>query len=232
VITFTQNDTDTIASGSDITIAIGQNADHQVQGSDQIYNPTTADTYKISISGNFGDLGTISVQILETDSVALEATVTPELSFSLRNAADNNSPEACSLGAPDTDDVNTCQYRLAVETNAQEGFSVFIRSDGDLRNTFDSISNIVEGWTISAGTEGYGIAVTAGTGIDEQGIFDSDDSPISATDSLLIKTDSVYNYTQGDLDTSSLITHKIAISEETPAGFYSQIIIYTIIGNY
>jgi hypothetical protein len=231
-ITFTQNDTDTIAAGSIITIKIGLNADHQTEGDQQIYNPETAETYKISISGSFGDMGTISVQILESDMVGLKAKIEPELSFYTRNSDDSGIFSNCSLGIVSQSSVSECSFRLAAETNGVNGFQIWIRSDGNLRNGSDSIANIAENTQVTAGIEGYGLALVAGNNIAEAGDFSDDDTPILSTNELLISTNSVYNYIQGNLATSSAVTLKASVSSQTAAGGYSQFLYLSILGNY
>lgn len=231
-ITFTQNDTDTVLAGSQITIAIGTNADHQVQGDNQIYNPSVADDYLISLSGTFGDMGTLSVQILNSDSVGLAGEITPELRFVLRNSSDTDNFTSCALGMINSTGISQCSYRLAAETNAYRGLRVYIQADGSLRNSSNAIMDVSENSQVEQGIEGYGISVQAGTDIIEEGDFADDDTPISTGEQLLIKTDSVYNYIEGNLSTSTLITHKVSASPQTPAGAYNQQVIYTILANY
>jgi len=231
-ITFTQNDTDTIAAGSTITVAIGLNSDYQTIGDQQIYNPSVAGTYKVSLSGTFGDMGTVSIPILNSDSVALQANIVPELSFSIRNESDTAVSNECSLGTINSLGISQCSYRLAAETNAISGFQIYISVDGNFRNQSSFIANISENSQIAQGEEGYGLAIQGATGLLEQGDFTDDDTPIPSTETLLIKSNSVYNYTQGDTTTSSLITHKASVDSTTPAGVYAQTITYTILGNY
>jgi hypothetical protein len=231
-ITFTQNDTDTVAAGFNLTIAIGLNADYQTQGDKQIYNPTLANTYIISLSGSFGDMGTISVAILNSDSVVLTGSVVPELSFALRNTADTDYSNTCSLGTIASFGISECSYRLAAETNANGGWQIYIKADGNFRNNQGFIANITESTEVTEGQEGYGMAISAGNNIIEAGDFNTDDTPIPSQETLLLKTNSVYNYIQGETSTSSLIIHKAAVSALTKAGIYNQQITYSIIANY
>lgn len=231
-ITFIQNDTDTIAAGSVISIKIGTHASHQVAGDQHIYNPEVADTYKISISGSFGDMGTISIQVLTTDTVGFKATIEPSISFALRNAADTGSASGCNFGTVSKSIVSECSYRLAAETNNPKGFQLWVSSDGALRNDNYSIAGVAENQVVTAGTEGFGLALTAASGLTEAGDFNDDDTPVPVGNSLLISSNLVYNYIEGDLSTSSLITLKLAVSSQTGAGSYSQQITYSILGNY
>ncbi len=231
-IIFTQNDTDTIIAGSTVTVLIGTNADYETAGLQQIYNPTVAGTYKISLSGSFGDMGTVSVAILESDSVSLKAEIAPYLSFYLRNDSDTANINSCDLGTITNFAISQCSYRLAVETNANNGFQVYIKSDGNFRSSSNYISNISENSQVSQGFEGYGISVSAGNNISKEGDFSDDDTPISDVNSLLISTNLVYNYIEGDLNTSTLITHKASVSSQTKPGIYSQQIVYSVLANF
>lgn len=231
-IIFTQNDTDSVPAGAIIAILIGTNASFAQIGDNQVYNPSLAGTYNISLSGSFGDYGTLAIVILNSDSVGLQAEIMPEISFSIRNSEDTADSSFCSLGTISNFGISECSYRLAAETNANQGLRIYIKSDGNLRNDSNSIAYIAENSQVEQGTEGYGLGVQAGTGIIEQGNFTDDDTPLSTADSLLISTNSVYNYIQGNLATSSLIIHKASVSGTTEPGIYSQQIIYSILANY
>ncbi|MCX6740245.1 MAG: hypothetical protein NTZ49_03390 [Candidatus Parcubacteria bacterium] len=231
-IIFIQNDTDSISASSVITILIGLNANHQLLGTMQMINPDLGGIYKISLAGNFGDMGTISVQILSTDGVGLNASIEPAMSFSIRNSEDSENFSGCSFNNPSISSVSECSFRLAAETNVSSGFQVWLRSDGDLRNINGTIAKVIEDQEITAGNEAFGLALQSGTGINEAGDFTDDETPVSSTDSLLIYTNSVYNYIQGELSTTSIITLKLAISHTTKAGHYSQAFIFTLLPNY
>ncbi|MBN1325440.1 hypothetical protein JW977_00450 [Candidatus Falkowbacteria bacterium] len=231
-ITFTQNDTDTISVNSEITILIGLNAESQTIGDQQIYNPEIAGIYKITISGTSNNTGQISVAILNSDSIFLQGEIVPELTLILRNPTDTGAFSNCAFGTIILGEISMCSYRIAAKTNAERGFQVFVKTDGNFRSSESYIANIDENNQVQAGVEGYGIALNSGTGIIEVGDYNDDDSQISTGDALLIKTNSSYNYIQGSLSTSSLVTHKVAISETTSPGQYSQAILYTILANY
>ena len=231
-ITFTQNDTNTIAASSFLTVKIGLNATFGVEGQNQSYNPSVAGSYVINIGGTFGDLGSIAVPILESDAVSLSGDIEQTLNFSLRNDSDTEPFTGCRFGSISSISLNTCAYRLAVETNAAHGFSVYIGTDGAYRSSNYEISNIAEDSQIVAGTEAYGLAITAGTDITEAGDFTDDDTPLSTDEHLLIMTNFSYNYKEGILSSSSLITHKVAVSPSTPAGQYGQLVYYKVFANF
>lgn len=232
-VIFTQNNADTIANNSKIEILIGLNASFSTSGDQQIFNPLAAGTYKITIEGNSNNTGQLSVAILSSDNVFLQGEVEPELSLLLRNAADTGGYSGCALNSISLGEVKECQYRVAAETNAENGFLIYIKADGNLRAVGDAyIANVTEDTRVQSGVEGYGLAVSAGTGLTEMGDYNDDDSEIKSVDTLLLKSDTVYNYISGVLTTSSLITHRVAISPITASGQYSQKVIYTILANY
>jgi hypothetical protein len=231
-VTFTQNDTDNVLGGSIITIKIGTHASAQLTGDKQIYNPSASGAFYISLSGTFGDMGTISTQILTTDTVGFTASIEPSLSFVIRNADDTEYFDGCNFGVVSPSIVSECSYRLAAETNLTSGFQIFVQTDGNLRNSSASIANIPEGQSVTAGIEGYGLALVSATGLIEEGDFTDDDTPISSTGTLLESSNLVYNYIQGDLSTSSLVTQKLAVSKLTIPGNYTQAISYSILGNF
>ncbi|HDQ22714.1 MAG TPA: hypothetical protein ENN28_01940, partial [Candidatus Uhrbacteria bacterium] len=194
-IIFTQNNQDTILAGSEIIIHIGLNAEYQSLGENQIYNPSQSGTYKISISGTFGDYGTASIPILTSDSVSFQAEIVPKLSFRIRNASDSADSLSCNLGMITSFSISQCSYRLATETNIYNGFQIYIKTDGNLRNENNSIANIEKNSQITEGIEGYGISIQPATGLILGDYFANTDSPLSTEEKLLLKADLVYNYT-------------------------------------
>lgn len=231
-IVFTQNDTDTISTGTQIIIKIGLLAEHQIQGDNQIYNPANAATYNINLGGNFGDLGSLAIQILETDTVMLLGSVTPELNFKLRNSDDTADGAPCFLGMLVANSISQCSFRLVAETNLASGFQIWFNSDGALRGPQGELSPVTEDTQVIPGIESSGLSLTAASNLIEEGIFNDDDSPIPTVSTLLLSSNFVYNYIQGDLSTSSLLTLKVAVSSLTKPGAYGQILTFSILGNY
>ena len=83
VITFTNNDTDTVAASTVITIEIGRHAAHGVDGDEQITNPTSVGLYQIHLEttdgSNILDDTYVGAFIVPDDSVTIKGTVDPRL---------------------------------------------------------------------------------------------------------------------------------------------------------
>jgi len=229
VITFTSG-TDTITAGYCVQILIGTNAWWQSSGNTQIINGDADDDDTISIAGTFGDTGTLMVDILGEgeNQVIVTATVEPSFTFTI-------SSNTCALGTLTTGSVSTCSYTLAVGTNADNGAKITIQAISDGTNAYLNkdgapgtyIDNIAEDSTVTAGTEGYGIKVEAGSGWTEEGDFNDDDTPIPSSVTDILSTTGPIEST----DTST-ITHRAAISTTTESGTYSQTVQYIATGTF
>jgi len=192
-------------------------------------NPSAdASPYAIAISGTFGDSGSITVAIIADDQVAVTATVNPTMSFAI-------SSNTCALGTLDTSSVKDCDYTLAVGTNAVNGAVITIQAVSDGTNAYlnkdgtptSFINDIANDGTVTAGTEGYGIALEGGAGWTEAGDFSTDATPIpsAVTDILTIATPIASSVT-------STVTHQAAIGDITEAGTYSQTVQYIATGTF
>lgn len=213
---------------------------------------STAGNYTISII-NTNDSGSILFYVGDENDVSVTAVVNPTLAFTIRNSADNadlsnvgggaTGPNLCSLGVLTTGSVSTCAYRLKVSTNAIS-YTVSITSDGDLRYDPDGagpspavdIDAIAENGTVTAGTEGYGIAVVGGSAtggtITEAGNFNDDDTPIPLSPTTLITSSGPNSPSGTDTTNTTLITHRAAISPSTAVGNYSHLVTYTLTATF
>lgn len=206
--------------------------------------PNTAGNYSFLIrttndfGGNFQYVGQANV-------VQVTAFVPTNLSFSIRNSADTANTNVCNLGDAFVSSVVSCSYRLKVGTNAKNGYTISMISSGNLTNGTDNMNNAAVGSSgtggtnISAGTENYGVVVSPGSVTRSGGtvslgsIFNA-----GATNSVL------YNYTSnqalltankpnnpatsGDTTNTSLVTHNLGITTDTPTGSYQQTVTYTV----
>ncbi len=224
-ITICAGDGGAIAPNSVVTILIGTNASG---GDAQITNGPADDDDTVSIAGTFGDTGTIVVDIITDDQIVVTATVDPTFTFTI-------SSNTCALGTLTTGSVSTCGYTLAVGTNANNGAVITIQAISDGTNAYLNrdgapdtyITDIPEDSLVTAGSEGYGIAVTAGSGWTEEGNFNDDDTPIPSIVTNILST-------SGPILSSvtSTITHRAAISALTEAGTYSQTVQYIATGTF
>lgn len=210
---------------------------------------TTATTTNVSMailsSGAFVDYGAILYYLGGGNDVLVTATVPSTLSFAIVDSATALVPEnTCPLGSLTTGLVATCDYRLKISTNAAGGFTSTITADKELSTPeYATMTNIAEDGTVTAGVEGYGIAVTGATvgGRDsstglfdqpvvEEGDYADDDTPVpTSTDAFISYTDGFWSSTT---QSTTLVEHKAAISPVTPAGFYSQTVTYTVTGSF
>lgn len=194
-------------------------------------NDSRLDVVTLNYSGN-----SVSVYFNnmppEVEDINVSATIDPFIEFAIRNTDDNAYTSTCAFGTLSTISVSTCAYRLAAGTNATNGFTVSVYADGGFVSGSDQIDDITENSTVTAGTENYGIAVTAATGLTEEGDFNDDDTPVPTTTVAIISDTGPFAYTEGDTTTSSLITHRAAIDALTPAGTYTQVVTYTATANF
>jgi len=212
---------------------------------------TTGQLESSAIASNYSqvvmtssEVGIGMMYVADDNDVLITATVAPNLSLIIRNTADTADTNVCDLGELSTSSVSTCDYRVAVGTNASGGLQVQITSDGDLDTAGgDTIDAVTEDNTVTAGTEDYGIAVTGATAggetggaftnpITEDGDFNDDDTPIPTSATNFLSYTSAFQYTQGTTTTSTLVTHRAAIDAATMAGSYDQVVTYTITATF
>ena len=137
--------------------------------------PNVADGYSIAVVTN-ADSGAGVGYVGNANDVTVSATVLPNLALTIDNAdatkcVTTSGVTACNVGVVTTAAVNTGNYDVNVGTNAASGATLKITSDGLLRNGSDNIDDIAENSTVSAGTEGNGIAVTSDAAWTEQVIL-------------------------------------------------------------
>ena len=235
VITFTACGSYTPpGTNATIVIQIGTNATTGGAGDSQITNPTVAGSYTVDFAGTIGDSNSCMVAIVDDDSVIITATVDPTFTFII-------SSPTCALGALDTVSVKTCNYYLAVGTNATGGAKITIQAISDGTNAklnsdanpADDVDDIVDDSLVTTGAEGYGISLAGGavwTEVNNVGFnFAVDDTPIpSALKEILSVTGPVAD----TVANRSTVTHRAAISPTSPAGLYSQTIQYIATGTF
>jgi len=219
-------------TNSTITIEIGTNATTGGTGDSQITNPTVAGSYTVDFAGTIGDTGTAAVYIVDDDTVVVTANVDPTFTFII-------SSPTCSLGTLLTSTISTCNYYLAVGTNAAGGAVITIQDvdDGDGTTGLDLDSNpataltpVAEDNVVGpAGTEEYGIAVAGGSAWSEAGDFTDDDTPIPTSLTTLVNTPGPVDDIVANRTT---VTHRASISGTSPAGTYSQAVQFIATGTF
>ncbi len=202
--------------------------------------------YSASVVDSLGNYGSALIYVEDANDVLITAIVQPSLSFVIRTADDTANTNECDLGVLDTTSVKECSYRLKVSTNAQNGYTISVKTDGDLRRSgtgdvadSEDIDPIAEDTTVTAGTEGYGIAfdggsVTSGATVTEVPDFDDDDTPLVNTSTVNILTTAGDNNpaASGDTVNTSLVTHRAAADSNTATGEYHQLVTYYVIANF
>lgn len=156
----------------------------------------------------------VTVTNLNDNTVAVTATVPQFINMTLSKVAVN-------LGVLSAGSVKTDSHTIVVNSNDDAGYLIQVASNGDLTDGTNTINAVSENTTVVAGTEAYGIAVTAGTA-SEVGDFADDDTPLptSATDFI------------GNTATASAHSHTVeyraSIDGNTVSGTYTQVVTYTI----
>lgn len=161
-ITLTNNDTDTIAAASTIEIQIGTNA---ASGVEQITNPAkdaavgTADIWTVDVTSQDSSnadatMDTIDLPVAIVESVDLTGAQTPQMTFEISGetapsggAVSANAIEWREL-SPGT--AKTATLRAKVNTDAFNGFTVYVRQNNNMQHSEDSGIDI-DAWT---GTNG------------------------------------------------------------------------------
>ncbi|HWQ99981.1 MAG TPA: hypothetical protein VN397_04025 [Candidatus Methylomirabilis sp.] len=109
-----------------------------------------------------------------------------------------------------------------VTTNASNGYSVMVQSDGDLRVSTSTVITKVSDGTVTVGTEEYGGEVVGSLAVGTGGDF-----AFSSTSTRTVQESATY----GNNDRVGLM-YKLAIGTGTPSGNYQQIVTFTSTANY
>ncbi len=152
-ITLTAPSSGTPAAANDeLIIKIGTNA---TGGTNQITNPSAEGSYEISIGGTMTDSGATRVVILT--AVTVSAAVNTSFNFSVSGVAAggtvNGEPITGATGSTTipfgvltSGSASTTAQLLTVSTNAANGYSVTVQTDGALRsNTGADIDGFIDG---------------------------------------------------------------------------------------
>lgn len=167
VLTITSG-SDTLAANGCVRILIGTNASG---GTNQITNPSSANSYDIDIAGTFGDIGTINVAILADDQVVITATLGPSISFAISdNAIDfgalsNTQTKWATSGAGGATTA-TSAHNLTASTNASGGYVIYMQ--GPLltsgSDNIDSIGTTATAPAAAGTAEQFGVRFDASGG--------------------------------------------------------------------
>jgi len=258
-------DSGTIAGGSVVKIYLGCTASTSSSCTTQvprIINPTktqtagTADTWRLSIqTEDSGDivLDSAIVRIGTIESVQVQATVDPTLTFTIAGLANgtdivtNNS--ACTSNTDDTNtgiaatatlvnlgvvgtSINIAGQDLTVSTNGQNGYSLTATSSGDLRDFSTGYAiatdNTLPGTFMTAGTEFFGIHA-CGTDVSTSDWGSATTGGgANARYAWPTQTSSLTLASRSTIASSikTTVEYSITASGTTPAGIYQGVVTY------
>jgi hypothetical protein len=241
VLTIT-NGTSTIAASSSVYIRIGTNAIHQSVGTFQITNDNTTGNKAIGITGDFGDVGTTTVNLINDDNVVVNAIVPESFTFSISSNSINfgnlsaSFPKYASSTNANGDTSDTVAHTLSISTNATAGYAITIQGDTltSQQRPADTISPIGSiPATSSSGSEQFGIYATKSGGVN--GVIDSTfATPSSFGFDSTATSSSIFATGSSPTGTSEVYSlHYLAnISALTEAGVYSSSLVYVATSNY
>ena len=139
-------------------------------GTGALTNPVTNGSYKTDLAMCDEDAGpctttftsthsgALAVSIIADEQVVVSAVVDPTITFTITG-------DPVALGTLSTASISTDTLTAQTETNAVNGYSVTLISDGALRNGANTINAVADG-AVTIGSEEYGVA----TNDDEAGL--------------------------------------------------------------
>ncbi len=233
--------TATIPANRCVQIRVGSNATTGGAGTSVITNPASPGTYAITISGTFGDTGSISTVIVTDDTVSMTGTVQQSLTFTISTTTIyfGNLGSGAAKFASSTnsvgDTIETTAHTLAVSTNAPSGFALSVRGQTltSQQNASNTITFIGASPLPSApGTEQFGIRATesGGSGTAVSATYASTTAygySGTATTSSTLATGT------GSTPTSTYSLRYLAnIAAITEAGTYAANLVYVATANF
>lgn len=235
VLTFT-NGTTAVGAGSVIRIKLGTNASSGATGTHQITNPTSAGSYAITVTGSFGDTGTITTSVVDNDTVSVSATVGQSLTFTISSNSitfGTLSPSASRYADGSTgSNSDTVAHTLAVATNGASGYTITVQG-ATLTSGLNTITAI--GGTPAApstGTEQFGIYATKSGGVNG-----TIATPYATASSFgydaTASTATTFASGTSATATETYSLHYLAnISSTTEAGSYTANLVYVATANF
>ena len=238
VITLT-NGTTAVTAGHTIVVKIGTNATNQSTGVNQITNSSSTGNQAITISGTFGDTGSITLNLVTNDTVNVSGTVAQSMTFSISTTtlsfgtlSSSNAQFATATSGSATDVV---AHTLAVSTNGATGYTITVQGATltSLQNASNTIAAIGASPAVSApGTQQFGIYATQSGGVNS-----TIAAPYATLSSFGYNATATSSATFASgtsaTPTNTLSLHYIAnITPTTPAGTYPANIEYVATSNF
>ncbi len=231
--------TDTVAANKCVRVLIGTNAVSQSTGVNQISNGATGASDTVAVSGTFGDSGTLAIDIITDDQVAVTATVDPTLTFTINdNAIGYGSLSSTAArwanGAATGSATDVSAHNLTVATNAQSGYVLSYNgatlTSGANTITVAAVTDDADG---VPGTEQFGVGVdvsnssTIATGYDHNATATLRDWTFVASTTTTV----VSRTTPTNTETINAF-YLANIRGDTEAGAYSTTITYIVTGTF
>ena len=219
-----------ITAGNKVIVEIGTNANG---GSNQITNNSSADSYTISIAGDFGDDGKIGIVTLTDDQVVVSADVDPTLTFSLSG----NSTDFSTLSASSVT-TSTPNITLTIGTNATGGYTISIYDAGDTSNP--GMKEVAGSFMIGSADYSYSdtadLSSVAGYGIQGSSATATIDARYDQTGDDVggyeLTAQALATYGGTADGHTVLITSKAKVTSSTTAGSYADTVTVIATGNF
>jgi hypothetical protein len=201
---------------------------------DGIVNHGTAGTYVVSVAADNGDLGEISIPILNDDQVLVTAKVDQIVNFSLSQ----NSLNFGSLTTANARFANTTTgsaseavaHTFTAGTNAPSGYTVSVLGD-TLRSQENAANTITAiGGASSPGTEQFGYKAVRTTGVN--GVVHAKYANTYALPTVAATAETFATNTGSTANEVYDVTYIANIASLTEAGNYRTSVTYTMTANF
>lgn len=197
-------------------------------------NASSAANYTIPVSGTFGDTGNMYITLLTDDQVAVTATVSESLTFTISDntigfGALSTSAARYATGDATGTGSETEAHNLVVGTNASNGYTMAVNG-ATLTNGSFTISAIGSSNTASStGNEQFGLRMTASGG------SGAVTAPYAASGFALDTAafpDEVASASGASSNTTYSVRYLANIASSTESGSYSSTLTYTATANF
>lgn len=230
-----------ITAGNCIRVKIGTNASTGVAGTNRITNGSAVTAHTITLSGNFGDSGTTSIDIISDDSVNVTANVDPTITFSISDTTvgfGTLSNGTASWATGDLAGVTSVPadtsgaHEMSIGTNAASGYTITYNGA-----TLTNGGSTIDVATIASDNDGTPGTEQFALGIDDNGgdVTIVSDYDLAGTNSykFVAGTTTAVASETGATATETIDVQYIAnVATTTEAGAYSTDVTWIATGNF
>lgn len=179
------------------------------------------------------------------------------VSMTIRDINNTANTNSCNFGTVSTLSNTQCTYRIVINTNATNGYQLFSQTNGGLKRTGSTyvISNALAGTgtgggsiidNTTSGIERYGVKINPGNTTAGNNIL-LPNTPFYVGSILVGANSTNFSHTVNTLTVNSpfanlpvagnttntiAMIHNLNISRNTPAGVYTQRIVYTLVASF